>query len=234
MKISTTSERVETTRKTLVELLMAEHPRPCARHARDHDCELELLGEKYGVVEPIYTPRNYSKGKDTTNFSIAIDHGACILCDRCVRGCTDVATTTSSGGWARATSPPSASTTTSRWATQLRQLRRVHGLLPDRRHHLQAAGSSTELPQGTPLGVEEPKKHPDLSSSRASPATFLELNDGGVGRPRSSRRARSSSAQGEFGSTAFYIDSGTVDIFLETDLAHVRTQAAQPGGFSRR
>ena len=32
---------------------LAEHPRPCKRHQETLDCELELLGEKYGLLEPL-------------------------------------------------------------------------------------------------------------------------------------------------------------------------------------
>ncbi len=50
MEITTTSERLENSRKTLVELLLSDHPVPCARHQETHSCELELLGEKLGVL----------------------------------------------------------------------------------------------------------------------------------------------------------------------------------------
>ena len=40
-------------RRTLVELLLAEHPVPCKRHQEIGDCELELLGEKLGLLKKI-------------------------------------------------------------------------------------------------------------------------------------------------------------------------------------
>src|SRR5215208_8466161 len=40
-------------RRTLVELLLAEHPVPCKRHQEFGDCELELLGEKLGLLKKI-------------------------------------------------------------------------------------------------------------------------------------------------------------------------------------
>src|ERR1700682_5229443 len=41
MKVSTNSEKVLGARKTLLELLMADHPSPCARQQHSGDCELE-------------------------------------------------------------------------------------------------------------------------------------------------------------------------------------------------
>src|ERR671914_758715 len=40
-------------RRTLVELLLAEHPVPCKRHQEFGDCELEVLGEKLGLLKRI-------------------------------------------------------------------------------------------------------------------------------------------------------------------------------------
>jgi CRP-like cAMP-binding protein len=229
MKVRTNSQRAETTRKTLVELLMAEHPRPCARHARDHDCELEVLGEKYGITQPIYTPRNYSKGKDASNFSIAIDHSACILCDRCVRACTDVADNLVIGrmgkgnlasisfddnkpmgesscvncGWCMVSCPTGAIT--------------------------YSGGVGAKLPVGQPLPVEELKFFPIFAKVSSQ---FLERCGGAVVR-REYKKGELICRQGEFGSTAYYIVSGTIDIFLETDLSHVRTRA-EPGGIFKK
>src|ERR1700739_1013798 len=47
MVVKTNSEKVQATRKTLVELLMADHPSPCAREQHSGDCELETLAKSY-------------------------------------------------------------------------------------------------------------------------------------------------------------------------------------------
>src|SRR5262249_19572976 len=91
MVVTTTGEkRVDDARRTIVELLLSEHPQPCERHKEYHDCELEVLAEKLGITKPVFTPRAFSKGTDFSNPTIAIDHSACILCDRCVRACARV------------------------------------------------------------------------------------------------------------------------------------------------
>src|SRR3990170_1518491 len=89
MEVRTKTESLERARAMLVELLMADHPSPCARQRKDHDCELERLAERYGVAARL-AARNIANGRDTSSPIIAVDHGACILCDRCLRACDDV------------------------------------------------------------------------------------------------------------------------------------------------
>src|SRR5579884_134788 len=47
MMVQTNSERVAQTRRTLIELLMSDHPSPCARQRNSGDCELETLARTY-------------------------------------------------------------------------------------------------------------------------------------------------------------------------------------------
>ena len=52
MKVLTNSDKVLSARKTLLELLMADHPSPCARQTNSGDCELETLAQAAGIKEP--------------------------------------------------------------------------------------------------------------------------------------------------------------------------------------
>src|SRR5882762_8798260 len=90
LKVVTNSEKVIAARKTLLELMMSDHPSPCARQNNSGDCELETLAAKAGVSEPRFARRTISRGHDDSSLSIAVDHDACILCDRCIRGCDEV------------------------------------------------------------------------------------------------------------------------------------------------
>ena len=90
LKVVTNSEKVVATRKTLLELMMSDHPSPCARQRNSGDCELETLAAAAGVQEPRYARRSVSRGHDDSCLSIAVDHDSCILCDRCIRGCDEV------------------------------------------------------------------------------------------------------------------------------------------------
>src|SRR5260370_30083953 len=90
MKVVTNSDKVLGARKTLLELLMSDHPSPCARQQNSGDCELETLAKAAGASPPRFAKRTVARGKDDSSLAIAVDHDACILCDRCIRGCDEV------------------------------------------------------------------------------------------------------------------------------------------------
>src|SRR5438874_11882521 len=90
MKVVTNSEKVLGARKTLLELMMSDHPSPCAREQNSGDCELETLAKAAGASQPRFLRRTVARGKDDSCLAIAVDHDACILCDRCIRGCDEV------------------------------------------------------------------------------------------------------------------------------------------------
>ncbi|MBI1913821.1 MAG: formate dehydrogenase subunit alpha [Planctomycetes bacterium] len=89
MEVQTTSPRIERSRRVLLELLLADHPSPCARERTTGDCELEALARRYGLLD-----RRYEQGPtrpiDDSSRVIAVDHNACILCDRCIRACDEI------------------------------------------------------------------------------------------------------------------------------------------------
>src|SRR5689334_16827534 len=57
LKVVTNSEKVLSARKTLLELLMVDHPSPCARQKNSGDCELETLAQAAGIKEPRFAKR---------------------------------------------------------------------------------------------------------------------------------------------------------------------------------
>src|SRR5205085_1702965 len=70
MVVKTDSGRVAQTRSTLIELLMADHPSPCARQRQSADCELESLARVYGVDQPRFAKRVSPRGQDNSSFAI--------------------------------------------------------------------------------------------------------------------------------------------------------------------
>jgi predicted molibdopterin-dependent oxidoreductase YjgC len=90
MVVNTGSDKVKRARRTLIELLMADHPSPCARQQHSGDCELETLARLEGITQPRFPRRISPRGQDNSSLVIAVDHEACILCDRCIRGCDEI------------------------------------------------------------------------------------------------------------------------------------------------
>src|SRR5277367_4495248 len=90
MKVVTNSDKVLGARKTVLELLMSDHPTPCARQQHSGDCELETQANAAGIKQARFAKRSVARGRDESSLAIAVDHDACILCDRCIRGCDEI------------------------------------------------------------------------------------------------------------------------------------------------
>src|SRR6202045_4043604 len=57
MKVTTGSEKVLQARKTILELLIADHPTPCLRQQNSGDCELETHARAAGVITSRFPKR---------------------------------------------------------------------------------------------------------------------------------------------------------------------------------
>ena len=90
MKVQTHSQRVVRARKTIVELLLADHPDDCLYCVRNGRCELQQLAEELGVRERRYAGTRNEYKLDVSSPSIVRDPAKCILCGRCVRVCEEV------------------------------------------------------------------------------------------------------------------------------------------------
>ena len=92
MTVSTSTPDVEASRAVLTALLVADQP-PRERDPKQTttgDNLLIGLADRYGVAADGALPRGPARGTDLSNPVIAVDHDACILCDRCVRACDDI------------------------------------------------------------------------------------------------------------------------------------------------
>ncbi len=90
MKVQTHSPRAVQARKTIIELLLANHPDDCLYCVRNRNCELQGLAEELGVRQRRYAGEKSTHYLDTSSPSIVRDPAKCILCGKCVRICEEI------------------------------------------------------------------------------------------------------------------------------------------------
>ncbi|MEE8594516.1 MAG: 2Fe-2S iron-sulfur cluster-binding protein [Gemmatimonadota bacterium] len=109
MEVRTSSERLEACRRGLVELLLSDYPVDASDRPKTGSDALVELAAELGVDWPARRwsgetgeapgsrtepaggiPAGDGRALDGTSKVIVVDHQACILCDRCIRGCDDL------------------------------------------------------------------------------------------------------------------------------------------------
>ncbi len=228
MVVATNSEKVRNARKTLVELLMSDHPSPCARQQASGDCELETMARLEGIGQPRFSKRAASRGQDDSSLAIAVDHDACILCDRCIRGCDEIRQNNVLGrkgkgygaGIAFDLNLPMGNSSCVSCGECMVSC--PTGALTNR------TVVATQL-GGEPIDADE-LKH--LHYFEKVSGTFLELNKNAVVR-RHFKKGEIVCREGEYGSTAFYIVEGTANVYISTPMAHVKTSGGRTGFVSK-
>ena len=232
LKVITNSEKVVAARKTLLELMMSDHPSPCTRQKNSGDCELETLAATAGVQEPRYTRRSVSRGHDDSSLSIAVDHDSCILCDRCIRGCDEVRNNFVLGRMGKGyaadiafdlNSPMGDSSCISCGECMVSC---PTGALTNK----SVAGTAIATGPGAEgFEAEDLLKIPVFHGVSG---TFLELNRGAIVKRRFDK-GELICKEGDFGSTAFFILEGTARVSISSPIAHVKTQGGAQGFFKR-
>lgn len=92
MNIKTDSSRAVRARRTMVELLLSDHPNSCLTCAKNLDCQLQKIAHDLGVREIPYRGEMRKLPIDSNSLSIVRDPNKCILCRRCETMCSEVQT----------------------------------------------------------------------------------------------------------------------------------------------
>lgn len=74
-------------RKTVVELILSNHPNECLTCARNNACELQQLAADFCIREATFGNEPRELPKDTSTPSIVLDPRKCINCGRCALVC---------------------------------------------------------------------------------------------------------------------------------------------------
>ncbi len=92
MTVQTHSPKVLSARKIVVELMLTAHTGDCMNDANAENCKLHNLASEYEVGAPRFSvrmPRFFPA--EENNPYVKRNLAKCILCQKCVRACSDIA-----------------------------------------------------------------------------------------------------------------------------------------------
>ena len=93
MKVKTNSMRVINARRTVMELILSDHPKDCLSCAKSGNCDLQDMAVKLGIREiPGQEYAEMSTYRLDTSPSIIRELDKCIMCRRCETMCNDFQT----------------------------------------------------------------------------------------------------------------------------------------------
>jgi NADP-reducing hydrogenase subunit HndD len=90
MVVKTNSPRVLNARKTITELILANHDANCTACPKNLKCELQSLANKLGIDQNRFEPVLHVKPIDAGNPSLIRNPNRCIKCGRCIDVCKNV------------------------------------------------------------------------------------------------------------------------------------------------
>ena len=90
MDILTNTEKLQRIRKTVIELLLVNHPLECPVCDKGGECTLQDLTYEVGLTKVRFEATPADTPVDHTNPFIERDIDRCVLCGRCVRICDEV------------------------------------------------------------------------------------------------------------------------------------------------
>ncbi len=91
LKIHLNTEKTRRIRKTVLELLLANHDKECLTCEKSGSCELQQYAEEYGIRKIRYAEKPLEEYLpiDDSSPSLVRDPNKCILCGACVRACAE-------------------------------------------------------------------------------------------------------------------------------------------------
>ncbi len=87
MAVTTESDEIRQARKSMVEMLLGNHPLDCPVCDAGGECELQDMTFSYGAAESKYIDAKNHKEEQQWSPVVFFDRPRCILCYRCVRVC---------------------------------------------------------------------------------------------------------------------------------------------------
>jgi len=90
MDIVTHDHELRDIRRSVIELILSNHPNECLCCGRNGSCELQKLAGDFGIRQDVIKRSVRDLPCDNSNGSIVLDFRKCIKCGRCVTVCQEV------------------------------------------------------------------------------------------------------------------------------------------------
>lgn len=90
MRIKTHTQQILQLRKTIVEMLLANHDQECPKCSRANDCKLRDLSNRLSIDEVRFRRTREFKPMDLGSECLIRDPNKCVLCGDCVRFCDEI------------------------------------------------------------------------------------------------------------------------------------------------
>ncbi|MDR1870023.1 MAG: (2Fe-2S)-binding protein [Treponema sp.] len=92
VSIVTTNQRLLNIRKTIVELILANHPQDCLSCIRNKKCELQSLALSFGIGASLFENDAQERQPQIESETLVRNMDKCVKCGRCVEVCQEVQT----------------------------------------------------------------------------------------------------------------------------------------------
>jgi len=90
VSIVTTNQRLLNIRKTIIELILANHPQDCLSCIRNKKCELQSLALNFGVGGSLFENDAQERQPQIESETLVRNMDKCVKCGRCVEVCQEV------------------------------------------------------------------------------------------------------------------------------------------------
>jgi NADH-quinone oxidoreductase subunit G len=90
MSVITHDPEIVKARRTVLELILSNHPDECLTCTRNTNCELQSLAAEFGLRRISYDRYIIERPLDDSNDAIVFDRNKCISCGRCVEVCQEM------------------------------------------------------------------------------------------------------------------------------------------------
>lgn len=90
MNIVTNDQELYKARRTVLELILSNHPDNCLKCARNQNCELQKLAAQFGIRESRFDKNYRDLPLDDSYSEIVLNRKKCISCGRCVTACQEM------------------------------------------------------------------------------------------------------------------------------------------------